>query len=235
MRLVTRFKRVLIGLLLLLFSIGEARPEETVRICLGNQCPDAPVNTYFINFPCEFGRRWKLGWLREALKQACPDGDVISEYPISPYFGNAADYDHDNPRCSPQVHEARCKRVYPGLSHKVQLQQDRSGERAEPFHRCEGISCGPEYACVNNGRENRFSYCKPRCKTDADCSAYPGLRCFDHNNTTVNPSKVCNNFPSGFVWQFPCGPARPREPIDCSAGDLPRHECAASTCPPPRR
>lgn len=117
MQLTVRFKQLIISPLALLFLISDARPE-TVRICIGYQCPKAPLMVAFANFPCAFGARWKLGWLREVLRQTCPNDDVkdIPVFFIPPYLDHP--YDFDNPQCSPRVVEAQCGHDYPLLSRR---------------------------------------------------------------------------------------------------------------------
>src|SRR5262249_49520290 len=76
----------------------------------------------------------------------------------------------------------------------------------KPFQECTSGICAGNYACVDDGGDNKF-FCKPRCTKNADCvnPAHPGLRCFPHKrwNNAPPPSLVCNDKPS-FVYQPKC-------------------------------
>jgi hypothetical protein len=95
----------------------------------------------------------------------------------------------------------------PSIS-KIRLQTAEAQPEAyiKPFQECTSGVCAGNYACVDNGGDNKF-FCKPRCRNDADCvnPSYPGLRCLPHKrwNNAPPPSMVCNNKPS-FVYQPKC-------------------------------
>lgn len=61
--------------------------------------------------------------------------------------------------------------------------------------------CALNTVCVDNGGDNKF-FCKPTCKTDADCSGFPysaGLKCFVHlrSDGSAFSQRICNNsYPS---------------------------------------
>jgi uncharacterized caspase-like protein len=68
---------------------------------------------------------------------------------------------------------------------------------SEAFHGCNSpFHCREGYACVDNDGDNQF-FCKPFCKTDADCAQLPyrGLRCWVHKRAdgSIFPQRVCND------------------------------------------